>query len=151
MTIRIYIIILSIILPLCAKEVLACKLQKGCEFITLMKQFTGEISSENEKWAPQSFFIKKNEKETLTFTEKASSLKIGMSQNEVLNLIGVPTITKKLSPIKVNNVHIIIWDYYLIKKDDNGLNEKFDVYLMLVFSSDKILKEVVFCKGSAYV
>ena len=136
MTIRLYIIILIIILPLCAKEVLAYKLQKGYEFITLMKQFTGEISSENEKWAPKSFYIKKNEKEILTFTEKASSLKIGMSQNEVLNLLGVPTITQKSSPIKVNNVHIIIWDYYLIKKDDNGVNEKFDVYLMLVFSSE---------------
>jgi hypothetical protein len=146
-----YIIILIIILPLCAKDVLAYKLQKGYEFITLMKQFTGEISSENEKWAPKSFYIKKNKKEMLTFTEKASSLKIGMSQNEVLNLLGVPTITQKSSSKKVNNVHIIIWDYYLIKKDDNGVNEKFDVYLMLVFSSDKILKEVVFCKGSAYV
>jgi hypothetical protein len=151
MTIRIYIIISIIILPLCTKDILAHELQKGYEYIISMKHFTGKISSENEKWAPKSFFIKKNKKEILTFTEKASSLKIGMSQNEVLNLLGVPTITQKSSSKKVNNVHIIIWDYYLIKKDDNGVNGKFDVYLMLVFSSDKILKEVVFCKGSAYV
>ena len=37
------------------------------------------------------------------------------------------------------------------KKDDNGVNEKFDVYLMLVFSLEKILQDIVFVKGSAYI
>ena len=39
-----------------------------------------------------------------------------------------------------------------MKKDDNGVNEKYDAYLMLIFSPEKmVLTKIIFSKGSAYV
>lgn len=144
-------IMLLAILPLCAKEASSQSSQKGSDFMILLRDFTGKVSPENEKNVPQSFFIKKNEKEITAFIQKADRLKIGMSQNDVSKLLGLPSSIQNSAPLKADKTQKIFWNYYLMKKDNNGVNEKFDVYLMLVFSSEKILKEVIFSKGSAYL
>mgnify|MGYP003308394902 CR=1 FL=1 len=91
-------------------------------------------------------------KEITAFVQKASMLKIGMSEQEVLKLLGRPTSIQKSGSIKGNKTIMIFWNYYLIKKDDNGVNEKYDAYLMLIFSPEKmVLTKIIFSKGSAYV
>ena len=117
-----------------------------------LKHFTGKVSPENQKGMPMSFFIKTSEKEITAFVQKASMLKIGMSEQEVLKLLGRPTSIQKSGSIKGNKTIMIFWNYYLIKKDDNGVNEKYDAYLMLIFSPEKmVLTKIIFSKGSAYV
>ena len=117
-----------------------------------LKHFTGKVSPENQKGMPMSFFIKTSKKEITAFVQKASMLKIGMSEQEVLKLLGRPTSIQKSGSIKGNKTIMIFWNYYLIKKDDNGVNEKYDAYLMLIFSPEKmVLTKIIFSKGSAYV
>ena len=53
-----------------------------------LKHFTGKVSPENQKGMPMSFFIKTGKKEITAFVQKASMLKIGMSEQEVLKLLG---------------------------------------------------------------
>ena len=116
-----------------------------------LKHFTGKVSPENQKGMPMSFFIKTSKKEITAFVQKASMLKIGMSEQEVLKLLGRPTSIQKSGSIKGNKTIMIFWNYYLIKKDDNGVNEKYDAYLMLIFSPEKmVLTKIIFSKGSAY-
>lgn len=117
-----------------------------------LKHFTGKVSPENQKGMPMSFFIKTSKKEITAFVQKASMLKIGMSEQEVLKLLGRPTSIQKSGSIKGNKTIMIFWNYYLIKEDDNGVNEKYDAYLMLIFSPEKmVLTKIIFSKGSAYV
>ena len=116
-----------------------------------LKHFTGKVSPENQKGMPMSFFIKISKKEITAFVQKASMLKIGMSEQEVLKLLGRPTSIQKSGSIKGNKTIMTFWNYYLIKKDDNGVNEKYDAYLMLIFSPEKmVLTKIIFSKGSAY-
>lgn len=116
-----------------------------------LKHFTGKVSPENQKGMPMSFFIKTSKKEITAFVQKASMLKIGMSEQEVLKLLGRPTSIQKSGSIKGNKTIMIFWNYYLMKKDDNGVNEKYDAYLMLIFSPEKmVLTKIIFSKGSAY-
>ena len=145
-------IMLFIILSLCAKDFLPQRLQKRNEWMDLLKHFTGKVSLENQKRMPMSFFIKISKKEITAFVQKASMLKIGMSEQEVLKLLGRPTSIQKSGTIKGNKTIMIFWNYYLIKKDDNGVNEKYDAYLMLIFSPEKmVLTKIIFSKGSDYV
>ena len=135
-------IMLFTILSLCAKDFLPQRLQKRNEWMDLLKHFTGKVSPENQKGMPMSFFIKISKKEITAFVQKASMLKIGMSEQEVLKLLGRPTSIQKSGSIKGNKTSMIFWNYYLIKKDDNGVNEKYDAYLMLIFSPEK---KITFC------
>lgn len=145
-------IILFVILSLCAEDFLPQRLQKRNEWMDLLKHFTGIVSPENQKGMPDSFFIKISKKEITTFVQKANMLKIGMSEQEVLKLLGRPTSIQKSGSIKGNKTTMIFWNYYLIKKDDNGVNEKYDAYLMLIFSPEKmVLTKIIFSKGSAYI
>ena len=145
-------IMLFTILSLCAKDFLPQRLQKRNEWMDSLKHFTGKVSPENQKGMPMSFFIKTSKKEITAFVQKASMLKIGMSEQEVLKLLGRPTSIQKSGSIKGNKTIMIFWNYYLIKKEDNGVNEKYDAYLMLIFSPEKmVLTKIIFSKGSAYV
>ena len=81
-------IMLFTILSLCAKDFLPQRLQKRNEWMDSLKHFTGKVSPENQKGMPMSFFIKISKKEITAFVQKASMLKIGMSEQEVLKLLG---------------------------------------------------------------
>ena len=145
-------IMLFAILSLCAEDFLPQRLQKGNEWMDLLKHFTGEFSPENQKGIPESFFIKMSEKEITTFIQKVNMLKIGMSEQEVFKLLGRPTSIQKSGSLKGNKTTMIFWNYYLIKKDDNNVNEKYDAYLMLIFSPEKmVLTKIIFFKGYAYI
>jgi len=145
-------VMLFAILSLCAEGFLPQRLQKWNEWMDLLKHFTGKVSPENRRGMPESFFIKMSEKEITTFIRKANLLKTGMSEQEVLKLLGRPASIQKSGALKENKTAMIFWNYYLMKKDDNGVNEKYDAYLMLVFSPEKmVLTKIVFSKGSAYI
>lgn len=109
-------IMLLAILPLCAKEASSQRLQKGNDFMILLRDFTGKVSPENAKNVPTSFFIKKNEKEITAFIQKADRLKIGMSQNDVSKLLGLPSSIQNSLPLKADKMQKIFWNYYLMKK-----------------------------------
>ena len=145
-------IMLFAFLSLCPEVFLPQRLQKGNEWMDLLKHFTGKVSPENQKGMPENFFIKMSEKEITTFIQKTSMLKVGISEQEVLKLLGQHTSIQKSGSLKGNKITMIFWNYYLIKKDDNGVNEKYDAYLMLIFSPQKmVLTKIIFSKGSAYV
>ena len=145
-------IMLFAIFSVCAEEKSPQGMQRGNEWMISLTSFTGEVSPENQKGIPESFFIKKNEKEIAAFIQKADMLKIGMSEQEVLGLLGRPASIQKSGPKRENKITTVSWKYYLMKKDDHGVNERYDAYLMLVFSPEKmILTKIIFSKGYAYI
>ena len=126
-----------------ANELLPQKSQeKVREYMNLLRSFTGQIKSD---FSSPTFvgFIDMNILEIKDFTRKVDKLKIKMSTDTVRKLLGEPTLTQKPADKKTGRISKIYWNYYLKKKDKDSANEKWDVYLFLIFSPNtKLLEDI---------
>lgn len=120
------------------------------EYMNLLNSFTGKIKSGLTSPA-FIFFIDKSTSEIEDFTQKVDKLKMKMSEDTVRELLGEPTLIQKPADKKTGKISKIYWNYYLKKKDKDSANEKWDVYLFLIFSPDVgLLEDVKLSKGAAY-